>query len=108
MSETRKRLAALVISSLFVVGGIVGTAVAQERDMPLPSEHRATVNARREEAKRLLLLMDTNKDGKVSKEEWMSFMEREFDRLDTNHDGFVDVKDLEHSQFHVGHGAVGK
>ncbi len=42
--------------------------------------------------------MDKNKDGKVSKEEWMRFMEAEFDRLDTNHDGFIDVKDMEKSQ----------
>jgi hypothetical protein len=52
--------------------------------------------------------MDRNKDGKVSKEEWISFMEMEFDRLDTNHDGLVDAKDLEQSQFQLRRGAVGK
>ncbi len=45
-------------------------------------------------AKRLLLLMDTDKSGKVSREEWMKFMAAEFDRLDTNHDGQLDVKEL--------------
>ena len=51
-----------------------------------------------EAAKKLLLLMDANKSGKVSKQEWMKFMEAEFDRLDTNHDGFVDVKDMAQAQ----------
>jgi hypothetical protein len=44
--------------------------------------------------KRLLLLMDTDKNGKVSKKEFMAFMDAEFDRLDTNHDGELDVKEL--------------
>jgi len=38
--------------------------------------------------------MDTNKSGKVSKEEWMKFMEAEFDRLDADHRGQLDVKEL--------------
>jgi hypothetical protein len=29
-----------------------------------------------------LLLMDTNENGKISKQEWTKFMEAEFDRLD--------------------------
>ena len=44
--------------------------------------------------KRLLLLMDTDKNGKVSKKKFMSFMGGKFDRLDTNHDGQLDVKEL--------------
>jgi hypothetical protein len=40
------------------------------------------VASREAAAKSLLLLMDTDKDGRVSKQEWMSFMEAEFDRLD--------------------------
>ena len=47
-----------------------------------------------EAAKQLLLAMDTNKSGKVSKEEWMKFMEAEFDGLDADHRGQLDVKEL--------------
>ena len=42
----------------------------------------------------LLLAMDRDKSGKVSKQEWMKFMEEEFDRLDVNHNGELDVKEL--------------
>jgi hypothetical protein len=45
-------------------------------------------------AKQLLLLMDQDKSGKVSKAEFMAFMEAEFARLDVNHDGELDVAEL--------------
>ena len=61
-----------------------------------------------EAAKKLLLLMDTDKSGKVSKQEWMKFMEAEFNRLDTNHDGELDVKELTQSQMRVHRAYVGK
>ncbi|HYA18819.1 MAG TPA: EF-hand domain-containing protein [Bryobacteraceae bacterium] len=53
------------------------------------------------EAKQMLLLMDKDKNGKVSKQEFMSFMEAEFARLDVNKDGELDVKELTQSQVHI-------
>jgi len=47
-----------------------------------------------ENAKQIMLLMDTDKDGRISKQEWMDFMAKEFDRLDTDHNGYIDQKDL--------------
>jgi Ca2+-binding EF-hand superfamily protein len=46
------------------------------------------------EAKRLLLLMDKDHSGMVSRDEFMTFMGAEFDRLDKNHNGELDVKEL--------------
>jgi EF hand len=72
---------------LGMVGGIIaGTGVAADNTKKLAAGTTAT--------KQLLLLMDTDKNGKVSKQEFMSFMEAEFDRLDVNHDGTLDVKEL--------------
>ena len=45
-------------------------------------------------AKELLLLMDVDKTGKISKQEWMKFMEEEFDRLDKDKKGELDQKEL--------------
>jgi EF hand len=45
-------------------------------------------------AKQLLVLMDTDKNGKVSKQEFMAFLSAEFDRLDKNKDGELDVSEL--------------
>ena len=50
------------------------------------------------EAKQLLLLMDQDQSGKVSKKEFMTFMEEEFQRLDINKDGELDVKELVQSR----------
>jgi EF hand len=45
---------------------------------------------------RLLQLMDTDKNGKVSKEEFMRFMEAEFEFADKNKDGELDPQELQH------------
>jgi hypothetical protein len=46
------------------------------------------------EVMKLLQLMDKDQNGKVSREEFMAFMRAEFDRLDVNKDGELDVKEL--------------
>ena len=44
--------------------------------------------------KDLLLLMEPNKNGKISKQEWMRFMGEEFDRLDKDKQGELDAQEL--------------
>jgi Ca2+-binding EF-hand superfamily protein len=45
-------------------------------------------------AAQLLPLMDKDRDGKVSRAEFMRFMDQEFDRLDVNKNGELDVGEL--------------
>ena len=82
--------------------GVVSSTPASEK-----TETDKNLAAATEAAKQLLLAMDTNKSGKVSKEEWMKFMEAEFDRLDTDHRGQLDVKELTQSRVQM-HPYVGK
>ena len=56
----------------------------------------------------LLLLMDTDKNGKISKQAWMMFMEAEFDRLDREKKGELDRKELLQSVRHPRAADVGK
>jgi Ca2+-binding EF-hand superfamily protein len=51
----------------------------------------------------LLQLMDTDKNGKVSKEEFMRFMEAELELADKNKDGELDPKELQYLQFRLSH-----
>ena len=43
--------------------------------------------------------MDIDKSGKVSKKEFLDFMAAEFDRLDSDKSGELDVKELSQSDF---------
>ncbi|MFZ0861481.1 MAG: hypothetical protein WCA27_05360 [Candidatus Sulfotelmatobacter sp.] len=73
--------ALVAIAVLVATWTIFGTAVTQRQAVPKAQDKLALGEP---EVKQLLLLMDTDKNGKISKEEWMKFMEAEFDRLDTD------------------------
>jgi len=81
---------AVVVATL----AMLGTSVAQKA-VPKPQDNLALGES---EVMQLLLLMDTDKNGKVSKQEWMRFMEAEFDRLDKDKSGDLDVKELTQSK----------
>jgi hypothetical protein len=51
-----------------------------------------------ENVKQLLLLLDA-KDGRVSKQEWMKFMEAEFDKLDTEKKGELNQTEIRQSVY---------
>jgi Ca2+-binding EF-hand superfamily protein len=106
LTRTNIPRALVAITVLVVTWAILGTAVAQRAAVPKPQDKLAL---REPEVKQLLLLMDTDKNGKISKEEWLKFMEAEFDRLDKDKKGQLDVKELTQSKLRVSHPvSVGK
>ena len=46
------------------------------------------------EGERVVALDGQDKNGKISKQEWMKFMEAEFDRVDKDNKGEIDQKEL--------------
>jgi hypothetical protein len=80
-----------MLPTLLLAGAMVGTAGAQQAATSKAQDNVAKGEA---EVRPLLLLMDQDKDGKVSKQEFMRFMESEFDRLDKKNEGKLDVKEL--------------
>ena len=62
------------------------------RDLFFQFKEQVAVGESQEE--RLLFLVDKNGDGKISKEEFLKFMDAEFDRLDTDKDGELDADEL--------------
>jgi len=95
------------ITTLAAAGIIVGTAVAQKTDRATPRPQR-TLALAEEEVKQLILLMDTNKNGKISKQEFLAYMGAEFDRLDKDRSGELDPKELAQSEVRPSRPAVGK
>lgn len=68
---------------------------AQGQKQPMPAKQPDKQTLAEANVKEMLLLMDTDKNGKISKDEWMKFMSAEFDRLDKDHSGQLDPKELE-------------
>jgi CRISPR/Cas system-associated endonuclease Cas3-HD len=81
----------LVIAWMIAGGSLLEPSFAQKASVP---KQPNTVAIASEKCKEVLALMDTDKNGKISKQEWMKFMEAEFDRLDTKKTGEIDRKEL--------------
>ena len=84
----------VVIAVLVVTGTMLGSAAAQKASVPKPQNKLAIGE---EGVKQLLPLMDTDKKGMISRQEFMNFMEAEFERLDKNKKGELNVKGLTQS-----------
>ena len=88
-------LSIMAVAVLFASAGAVRTAIAQKANVPKPQDKLALSE---DEVKQLVLMMDTDKNGKISKKEFLAFMSAEFDRLDKDKSGELDVKELAQSQ----------
>jgi len=92
MLRRSKKTWALVVTSLMLASlGLFGTAAAQKASVPRPQDRLAMGE---DQVRQLLALMDADKNGKVSKEKYTRFMEAEFERLDKEKKGELDVKEL--------------
>jgi hypothetical protein len=103
-----RRIVHVTVAAVLLAGAIAVKVHAgqSERSTGVPPTPEQTkrekqLSAATEAARELLLAIDTNKSGKISKEEWMRFMEAEFDRLDTDHKGQLDVDELTKSRIRV-------
>jgi 5S rRNA maturation endonuclease (ribonuclease M5) len=102
----RSVLAGVMLAALLAVAAALRTASAQNPGLaPHPLNKLALAE---DEVKQLILLMDTDRNGKISKKEFMAFMEAEFDRLDKDKSGELDPKELTTSQIRPARPAVGK
>jgi hypothetical protein len=84
----------VVIAVLVVTGTVLGNAAAQKASVPKPQNKLAMGE---DGVKQLLPLMNTDTKGMISKQEFMKFMEAEFERLDKSKKGELNVKELTQS-----------
>jgi len=106
LKQTNIVVAIVAIAALVATWSMLGTAVAQTKAAVAKRQDKLALAEI--EVKQLLLLMDTNKNGKISKQEWMKFMEAEFERLDKDKRGVLDINELAQSTMHVSHANVGR
>jgi Ca2+-binding EF-hand superfamily protein len=83
MPMTRNLIALVGIS--LVVGSVSTGAVAQSR--------RTSAAATRD-VQQLIRMMDADRNGTVSKDEFMNYMSQTFDRLDVNKSGTLEPNEL--------------
>jgi hypothetical protein len=97
MLRTKWKIAATVVLAL-TMATIGMAALKQKQATPRKTD---VLVLGEDEVKQLLLLMDTDKNGKISKQEFMRFMEAEFDRLDKDKSGELDPRELTQSRVRV-------
>jgi len=85
----------LLIALLFATGAFVGDKAAA----PEGQSEKALSGA---EVQLIFSLMDTNKDGRISKQEWTKFMGSMFDRLDTGKTGALTPQELSQLKWQAG------
>jgi hypothetical protein len=85
----------LGIALLVVVS--LGAGFAQKGVPKQPDKYVMAI----ENVKQLLLVMDADKKGRISKQQWMSFMEAEFDRLDLEKKGELDQAAIKQSTTYI-------
>jgi hypothetical protein len=105
MRRRKNLLAGLAVAALAATGAgtalvHAGTAPSNGNFAAVEAQKEKNLTAGEKEAKKLLLLMDKDQSGKVSKAEFMSFMDAEFDRMDTDKSGELDVQELTQTRVH--------
>lgn len=82
----------LVLTMFLVIA--FGASVSQKAVSKQPDKMTMAI----ENVRQLLLIMEP-RNGKISKEQWMKFMEAEFDRLDTEKKGAIDQTEIRQSSY---------
>jgi hypothetical protein len=80
-----------ILTVLIATGTLLATAAAQKGSVPKVQDRLAMGE---DDVRHLLQLVDSNPKGMVTKQEYMKFMEAEFDRLDRERKGELDARKL--------------
>ena len=87
MFTTRKLI--VLIGVALAIGSVSSDAFAQRVS-------KRTASAASRDVRDLVRMMDADKNGVVSKDEFMNFMSRTFDRLDANKSGTLEANEMQY------------
>jgi hypothetical protein len=91
MARTKTMLVLSLGATVLTAGVMLRSAAAQKSSMAKPQDKLALGE---EQVRQLLPLMNADAYGRVSKQDYMCFMEAEFQRLDKSKNGALDVRAL--------------
>jgi Ca2+-binding EF-hand superfamily protein len=96
MARLLTALTVVGLAALLHPGGLPGAEQRDPPKKPAPSPDKPAVDEAAVERRvnQILERMDTNKDGKISKDEARGPIAENFERIDTNKDGFIDKDEL--------------
>jgi hypothetical protein len=80
---------------------LVGTLAVSQKDDDLTRPDPAILAT--DHVKEILLVMHTDKNAKITREQWMRFMAEEFDRLDSDKSGTLDPKKIQLERERIKH-----
>jgi 5S rRNA maturation endonuclease (ribonuclease M5) len=86
--------AAIRLLEVMIATYAVAPSFAQKANAPI---HQDVVALSRPKVTEVLLLMDTDRNGKISKKDFMNLMETVFDRLDKDKKGELDPRQFRQS-----------
>jgi hypothetical protein len=85
----RNPLTAIRLLAVIVAAYAVAPSSAQKANVPI---HQNVVALAQPKVTEVVLLMDTDRNGKISKKDFMNLMEAAFDRLDKDRHGELDPR----------------
>ncbi|GEM_PF-924093 len=97
---TKSTWAMAILTVLLAMGILLTTAAAQKASVP---KFQDPLRMGEDTVKQLLPLMNADSTGRVSKQEYMRFMEAEFERLDREKKGELDVRKLTQTGLYASH-----
>ncbi len=86
-------------SKIAMISGLVAAVIASTSAFAVS---KRTWSAGGRDVQNLICLMDQDKNGVVSKEEFMQFMSAEFDRIDVDKSGGLSAEELSRSAIYGG------
>ena len=88
MNTLRRSIGATILMAL--LGGMALNTAGADDSVTLATGGYATALKTME----MMHMIDSNNDGKISKDEWVAYQTRLFTALDKNKDGFLDVEEF--------------
>lgn len=96
MEWGKRLITTILLVALLLMAGVFA------RNKAAAEEGRSEKTLTDGEVRLIFLLMDKNGDGKISKQEWTSFMGSMFDRLDTGKTGAITPQELSQLKWQSG------